>query len=131
METKLAHMRQIHRQTATKSANAEPIRQTKGVRQMINKIKSFFKKPKPETMPVKEIKTTLALAREMCEYMNVNSEGKYTASEMETLALEIASQIEFRSNNAMEMVMALLNSHDLRGYELAKEMVDRMDQQKI
>jgi hypothetical protein len=50
---------------------------------------------------------------------------------METLALEIATQIEFRSDRAMEMVMALLNSHDAKGYELAKEMVDRMDQQKI
>lgn len=93
---------------------------------MINKIKTFFKKPEPE--PVKETKTTLQIAREVCEYMNTNSEGKYTANEMEALALEIANQIEFRSNRAMEMVMALLNSHDLRGYELAKEMVDRMDQ---
>ena len=95
---------------------------------MINKIKTFFKKSEPETVPVKEIKTTLQIAREVCEYMNTNSEGKYTASEMETLALEIATQIEFQSTRAMEMVMALLNSHDLRGYELAKEMVDRMDQ---
>lgn len=93
---------------------------------MINKIKGLFKKSEPE--PPKETKTTLALAREVVEYMNGNSSGKYTASEMETLALEFASQIEFRSNRAMEMVMALLNSHDLRGYELAKEMVDRMDQ---
>lgn len=93
---------------------------------MINKIKTLFKKPESEQP--KEIKTTLQIAREVCEYMNANSEGKYTASEMEALALEIASQIEFRSNRAMEMVMALLNSHDLRGYELAREMVDRMDQ---
>lgn len=91
---------------------------------MINKIKTFFKKSEP----VKEIKTTLQIAREVCEYMNENSEGKYTASEMDALALEIATQIEFQSTRAMEMVMALLNSHDLRGYELAKEMVDRMDQ---
>lgn len=96
---------------------------------MINKIKSLFKKPEPESP--KEIKTTLQIAREVCDYMNTNSSGKYTESEMETLALEIASQIEFRSDRAMEMVMALLNSHDAKGYELAKEMVDRMDQQKI
>ena len=95
---------------------------------MINKIKTFFKKSEPAPEPVKETKTTLQIAREVCEYMNANSEGKYSASEMEALALEIASQIEFRSNRAMEIVMALLNSHDLRGYELAKEMVDRMDQ---
>lgn len=98
---------------------------------MINKIKGLFKKPTPEIEPVREIKTTLQIAREVCEYMNTNSEGKYSASEMETLALEIATQIEFRSDRAMEMVMALLNSHDAKGYELAKEMVDRMDQQKI
>ena len=94
---------------------------------MINKIKTFFKKPEPE--PVKEMKTTLQIAREVCEYMNTNSEGKYTASEMETLALSIASEMEFKSKDAMEMVMTLLNSHDLRGYELAKEMVDRMDEE--
>jgi hypothetical protein len=98
---------------------------------MLNKIKGLFKKSEPEIVPVKEIKTTLQIAREVCEYMNTNSEGKYSASEMETLALEIATQIEFCSDRAMEMVMALLNSHDAKGYELAKEMVDRMDQQKI
>jgi hypothetical protein len=120
---------------------------------MINKIKGLFKKPKPETTsvqepvreiepakvtkrvrgpkPIKRTKTTLQIARDVVEYMNGNSSGKYTASEMETLALEIATQIEFRSNRAMEIVMALLNNHDLKGYELAKEMIDRMDQQKI
>ena len=96
---------------------------------MMNKIKGLFKKPESE--PPKEIKTTLQIAREVCEYMNANSEGKYTEREMETLALEIATQMEFRSDRAMEMVMALLNSHDARGYELAREMVDRMDQMKI
>lgn len=116
---------------------------------MINKIKTLFKKLEPEIKPVKEIepvkvtkrvrgpkpikrtKTTLQIARDVVEYMNTNSEGKYSASEMETLALEIATQIEFCSTRAKEMVMALLNSHDLKGYELAREMVNRMDQQKI
>lgn len=98
---------------------------------MLNKIKGFFKKSEPTSEPPKETKTTLQIAREVCEYMNKNSTGKYSASEMETLALEIATQIEFKSDRAMEMVMALLNSHDAKGYELAKEMVDRMDQQKI
>ena len=93
---------------------------------MINKIKSLFKKPEPETP--RETKTTLQIAREVCDYMNRNSEGKYNDTDRETLALSIASEMEFRSDRAMEMVMALLNSHDLRGYELAKEMVDRMDQ---
>lgn len=96
---------------------------------MMNKIKGLFKKPEPE--PPKETKTTLQIAREVCEYMNANSTGKYTERETETLALEIATQMEFRSDRAMEMVMALLNSHDARGYELAKKMVDRMDQMKI
>ena len=120
-------MEQKRRKNVMKSANVKQTRQMKGAREMINKIKTFFKKSEPA--PVKETKTTLQIAREVCEYMNKNSEGKYSDTDRETLALSIASEIEFRSTNAMEMVMALLNSHDLRGYELAKEMVDRMDEE--
>ena len=36
--TKLARIRQKHRKTATKSANAEPIRQMKGAREMYPKL---------------------------------------------------------------------------------------------
>ena len=97
---------------------------------MLNKIKGFFKKPEPVEVtfdPVRQTKTTLQLARDIVAYMNANSLSKYTASEMETLSLQFATEIDFQCNEAMEMVGALLGSHDLKGYELAKELVDKMN----